>query len=379
MNCRICSHSHLVEVLDMGRVPPVNTLTKPNEPSTSYPLKLLECAACGLWQLESLPPRREVFPDAYPYRSATTPELLKNFRDLRHRTHYDFQENDIIIDIGGNDGTLLNLFPKTCERFNFEPTYAGRETPEGIGWIYDYWTLSSAKEHLAGKKAKLIMATNVFAHADNLLDMAEGVSYALADDGVFVVEVQDRRDLVFDTIYHEHVAYYRPQDLVNLMRQVGLKLCWLERISTHGGSFRAFFARHRAEIFFLESSLNAATFRNETRIQINAIRQEVAKRYLRGETLWAVGAPSRGTTLLHMTGIAPFLGGVAEMKSSPKVGLQMPGTSLGVFDDESFLKAYPDAAILLSWHLESLPQRLRDKGYRGDIIIPLRTLHVDSI
>lgn len=377
MNCRICGHAHLIEVADLGRVPNVNALTKKHEASVHYPLRLMECASCGFWQLDKVPPSNDMFPATYPYRSATTPELATNFVELYARTKSYVPTFGSVVDIGGNDGTLLGMYHGQAT--NVEPTNAGRESPEHVKWVQCFWNTKNVQQLWAAKSVDLILATNVFAHADDLDDMARAVEWSLGKDGVFVAEVQDRKDLVFDTIYHEHVGYYRPRDLERLMGAQGLYLFRLESIPTHGGSFRAYFRREPAVCNYAEEWPSASRFREDMRVQVNTIRQEVMKRKLLGQRLWAVGAPSRGTTLLHVTGIAPLLEGVAEMASSPKCGLQMPGTNVMVRPDSDMFLSDPDAVILLSWHLPSLAGRLRTGGYRGDIITPLRGLNVDTI
>lgn len=374
--CRICGSAKYRSVLDLGPMPPVNTLHRPDDPITFYPLHMVECGDCGLWQLLKVPVRNEVFPTTYPYRSKTTKELIDNFVDLSAEIK-GMVPGQRILDIGGNDGSLLRYFDG-WERWNVEPTDAGDESAGLATWIKRFWGYDLAKG-LGKGVFDVITATNVFAHADDLHNLAKGVAYSLSDDGVFAVEVQDRNRLVFDTIYHEHVAYYRVKDVVRLMGVHGLHLVRWKSIETHGGSLRLFFRKTPWSIGIPEEELSVKKLQEDTRVQVNTLRQRLTNlRYGRSLRMWGVGAPSRATTLLHYSGIHKLLDGVAEMPQSPKVGLNMPGTQVPVRTDADLLTANPGVAIILSWHLfQPIRDRLRSKGYEGDIVQPLRDYSVD--
>jgi len=380
-HCRICNSIHYRSVLNLGPVPPVNTLHAPDEAITFYPLHLVECWSCGFWQLEKLPDRNTIFPRQYPYRSRTTKELLTNFKDLHDKVAPTLPESPRILDIGGNDGSLLRLFKG--EKFNVEPTDAGQESTDDAFWIREFWGEHTAKS-IGPDSMDLILCTNVFAHADNLHNLALGVKLALAPKGLFVLEVQDRNSLVFDTIYHEHVAYYTDKDIRNLLHLNGLKLIKVEKIPTHGGSIRCY-AVHRdwtGSPFEGELQLDAAhkdpyKLQHEVQRQVVDLMRHVELRKFRGQRIWGIGAPSRATTLLHYTGLHYHLDGVAEMADNPKVGLNMPGTRVPVKTDEDMLADRPDAVVVLSWHLgDGIVKRLKDKGYRGEVIMPLPTLRL---
>lgn len=378
--CRICSHQHAISVLDMGPMPPVNTLHTAGTPITFHPLHMVECAACGFWQLKTLPIRKEIFPEIYPYRSRTTKELLTNFQDLHSKVKGCLPTNPRILDIGGNDGSLLRYFDG--DRYNVEPTFAGAESTDIARWIDKFWGLSTAKE-LGSESMDLILCTNVFAHADNLHDLAFGVKVALAPDGLFVLEVQDRNSLVFDTIYHEHVAYYRDVDISNLLHLSGLSLIKVEKIPTHGGSIRCY-AKHQHKVKVAAPELDkeylpAYKLQQTTRQQVIDLMRHIESRKAKGQKLWGIGAPSRATTLLHYTGLHYHLDGVAEIATSPKVGLNMPGTRVPVLTDKDMLNDWPDAVVVLSWHLgDGIANRLKAMGFKGEIIMPLPELRVIS-
>lgn len=375
-SCRICGHSHALTVLDLGPVPPVNTLHTPADPITFHPLHMVECAKCGFWQLKHVPPRAQVFPDSYPYRSRTTKELHDNFVNLHASVVGDLPDKASILDIGGNDGTLLHLF-QGHELYNVEPTDAGEESTEFAHWIKKFWGIGTA-EALGPRAFDLILCTNVFAHADDLHNLTSGIALALAPAGTAVIEVQNRNKLVFDTIYHEHVAYYDLQSLYELLLSHGLYIQKWEFIPTHGGSIRVYINR-RPMLWphFNEFRKTRGQLQLDTLQQVHSIQRYCAAERLAGRKLWGIGAPSRATTLLHYTGLHYHLSGIAEVSGSPKVGLNMPGTRVPVMTDQDMLNDKPDVAIILSWHLGGgLVRRLRSQGFQGQIVMPLPTLQI---
>ena len=81
----------------------------------------------------------------------------------------------------------------------------------------------SRKKYQKDKKnADLILASNVFAHSDNLKEMAECMISLLSKKGTIIIEVQyllnTLKDLTFDNIYHEHYNYWSLTSLNNFLR-----------------------------------------------------------------------------------------------------------------------------------------------------------------
>ena len=94
------------------------------------------------------------------------------------------------------------------------------------------------------EKADLILASNVFAHVDDIKSMSECFFSLLKKDGVLIIEVQyllnTLLDCTFDNIYHEHVNYWSVLSLNNFFNKLNAKLFRVEKINTHGGSIRIF-------------------------------------------------------------------------------------------------------------------------------------------
>src|SRR3989344_9661622 len=186
--CQICSNKNLKVVLPLGHQLPVSSyLTKEllHEAETTYPLNLQRCSKCGLLQLDYIIDPTIAFPFIYPYRSGLTNMLIKNFRSLADllEKKYNLNSQDLVIDIGSNDGTLLQGFKdKGMRVLGIEPTDAARVANKNkITTLQVYLNKDSAKK--AVKKygqARIVTATNVFAHINDVTALMVNIKTLLA-------------------------------------------------------------------------------------------------------------------------------------------------------------------------------------------------------
>jgi hypothetical protein len=396
--CQVCSEPDLQPVLFLGYLPPVNLMPTigdlPRE-QPSYPALLLRCPRCELVQLGLVVDPRILFPPSYPYTSGTTRILRENFAELYRecRDVVELTPDDLVIDIGSNDGTLLSNF--VAHRvLGVEPSDVGYSAIErGIPTEIEFFTRALAERIAAlHGRAKVVTATNVFAHIEDVHSVLDGVMSLLSDDGVFVSESHYLIGLLetvqYDTIYHEHLRYYSLTSLAYLLREHGLRIIHAKRIPTHGGSIRvyatqsdSYHARDTVQEILAaerEQGLNPerlGEFKAQavlSKLQLHALLVDLKQR---GARIHGIGAPSRASTLINYVGLDDgILDCVLEVKDSHKVGKYIPGTLIPVFDEQRLFDEQPEYAMLLSWHIaDELIPKLIEKGYRGDFIVPLPT------
>jgi hypothetical protein len=93
-----------------------------------------------------------------------------------------------------------------------------------------------------------------------------------------------------------------------------------------------------------------------------------------GSPVYGIGCPSRAVTLIHYVGLDGVLDCVCEVADSPKVSHYVPGTRIPIVDEAKLYADQPRYALLLSWHLaDSLIPKIRERGFRGQFILPLPT------
>lgn len=395
--CQICENDSLEPILFLGYLPPVNTMhpigQRPHE-QHSYPAQMLYCPKCGLVQLGLIVDPKILFPPEYPYTSSTTKILRENFSELYHecKTVVKLGANDLIVDIGSNDGNLLSNFKDNHKVLGITPEEIGKLAIErGIPTIISYFSHDLAKKIAAKKgKAKVITATNVFAHIENVHSILEGILELLADDGVFISESHYLLSLIqtlqYDTIYHEHLRYYSLHSLKYLLEMHGLEVIHAKKIPTHGGSVRVYAAKKGkytvkqtvAELLAEEKPVvldrkNLLDFKRRVTNSKLALHSLLHKIKKDGKKVYGIGAPSRASTLVNYVGIDDgIMDCVLEIKGSHKVGNYMPGTLIPVLEESKLYEDQPEYAMLLSWHIaEELMPKIKAKGFKGEFIVPL--------
>ena len=129
--CQVCGSTQLDDVLSLGYMPPVNQMVGIGQVPRQQPwlpTNLLHCRDCDLVQLGLAVDPVIIFPPEYPYTSGTTKLLRDNFADLQRESAamLGLGSDDLVVDIGSNDGTLLSNFKNGGQRvLGIEPTDVG--------------------------------------------------------------------------------------------------------------------------------------------------------------------------------------------------------------------------------------------------------------
>ena len=397
--CQVSGSTDLRSVLFVGFLPPVNTMapigTRPNE-QPAYPAELLYCPESKLMQLGLIVDPAVLFPPHYAYTSGTTRILRENFAELYDEVMrlYPVGKDALAVDVGSNDGTLLSNFHKGGHRVcGVEPTDTHTIGLErGIPAVHDFFgPRAAAKVTALHGPASIVTATNVFAHIENVHEIVESILAMLDEDGIFISESHYLLPLIqtlqYDTIYHEHLRYYSLQSLKDLLEMHGLEIIHAKRISTHGGSIRVYAARRGlkpvqpsvAELLSVEDrELTWDRFMDfrkrvsQSKLDLMAMLKEARSN---GQKVYGVGAPSRASTLVNYVGLDDsIIDCVLEIQGSYKIGKMMPGTLIPVLEESKLFADQPEYALLFSWHIaDELVPKLREKGYRGQFIVPLPT------
>jgi hypothetical protein len=406
-NCQICSSEHLRSLIFLGYVPPVNHMLGMDsipDVEMRFPLELLRCNRCSLVQIGYEVDPQILFPHSYPYLSGTTRILRDNFKDLAHEVKALFSpaSSDLIVDVGANDGTLLKPFKELGHKvLGVEPSQAAEiGMKQGIPMVKDYFSLKTAQEVCSHHgQAKIVTAANVFAHIKDVHEIVKGIIHLLSPEGIFISESHYLLDLVetlqYDTVYHEHLRHYSLGSLCYLLNQHGLEVIRVKRIPTHGGSIRVYAARKGRypvdasvqECLALEKStgLTSGEIFDSFRMRVIQSKLDLMKLLsgvkAEGKRVVGIGAPSRATTLMNYVGLDDgLIDCVLEVSSSHKLNKFIPGTRIPVVDEEKLYREQPDYALLFSWHIgDELAKNLFNKGFRGDVIIPLPTPRIVSL
>lgn len=393
--CRICKGGDLTRILALGDHPPVNVTKNINE-EKSYPLDVYFCNTCSLVQLLDVVAADELFHDEYAYYSSASKPLIDHFRSYAEDIKKEYAKaGDLVVDIGSNDGVLLQFFSDTCRVLGIEPAakVANAAREKGIETLNGFFTIDMARKIVEKHgRAKVVTANNVFAHIDDLDEIVEAVKELISDDGVFVSESHYLLDLIehmeFDTVHHEHLCYYTVKPLQHLFQRFGMEVFDVQRVKNHGGSIRVFARKVSGapiknsvqELLALEEKAGLHSLARFTDFQrdVEAIHDKLVSlvRTLRkeGKTITAYGVPIKGNTLLNYCGFTADDLKYATDTTPAKIGHLTPGTHIPIVSPDILKTETPDYILLLAWNYKDFilekEQALRDRGAKFIIPIP---------
>ena len=396
--CQICGHAPLDDVLSLGYMPPVNQMVPIGQGPRQqpwFPTNLLHCRNCDLVQLGLAVDPVIIFPAEYPYTSGTTKLLRDNFADLHRESAalLGLGADDLVVDIGSNDGTLLSNFQNGGHRvLGIEPTDVGDiANGKGIPTLKRYFGFDVAREvKREYGPASVVTAANCFAHIEDVHAIVDGIVEMLKDGGVFISESHYLIGLLdtlqYDTVYHEHLRYYSLTSLKHLLEMHDLEVFHARPIPSHGGSIRVYAARRGSHpvqesvrrMLASEPRGDAmakrlASFRRDvvlSKLRLLSMLRDLKEK---GARIAGISAPSRASTLVNYVGLDEgIIDYVCEIPGSLKIGKYMPGTGIPVVDETQLFSDQPDCAVVFSWHIaDELAPKLRAKGFRGQLITPL--------
>lgn len=405
-HCQVCGGTDLRLVLDLGHHAPCDSLIWPkqlDQAESVYPLRFLVCQSCSLAQIDYVVPPEVLFFPEYPYRSGITQTLVEKLSRTATSTLARFKPpaGALAIDIGSNDGTVLQAFKKNSMRvLGIEATNIAKiANQNGVETIQSFFEEKVADRVLASHgKAAVITATNVFAHVSNLGSIMRGVTKLLDDGGVFVTESHYILDLLetvqYDSIYHEHLRYYSVKSIIKLFEQYGFTVTDVERIDNYGGSIRVFAVKGKGHQI-RQSVRDMLALEEKTGLYGTAVYETFAKRVQaakenllalvldlkkQGKSVIGIGCPGRSATLINYTGLGPdLMPYIAEQSTSLKLGLFLPGKHVPIVDEKRMFEEQPEYAIMLSWHYaKPIIAKLRQRGLKSKIIIPLPDATIDE-
>ena len=368
--CRCCSSKKLKRVLSLGYQPLANNLVNnEKEKEKVYPLELNVCEECFNCQLSVVIKSEEMFLN-YLYQSSTT----KSFRDhftlaaKKYVEKFNLYKESYIIDVGSNDGIglkpFLDMGYKNIQGIEPAKNLADLANKNGINTFHGYLnekTIASTKNG-----ADLLLASNVFAHADDLKSMAESMKKLIKPDGKIIIEVQyllnTMQDLTFDNIYHEHTNYWSLSTLKNFFDKLNLRIFKAEKINTHGGSIRIYvtqekdFSVDKSVQYFIDEEkkfglTNLSTYFDFGK-KIENLKFEVIKNLKKIKnkypSLVGYGAPAKATTALNYFNINKEIECIVE-DNSLKHGKYVPGVKIPIVSKDKVKENNP-AVLVLAWN-----------------------------
>jgi SAM-dependent methyltransferase len=407
--CRLCSGPTTL-ALELTPTPPANELrtrafvesqvsgfgSTQIEPEEVFPLPVHTCDVCGHVQLACVVDPERLFRN-YPYRSGASPVFVEHLQKYADDLVERFGVPKFVVEIGSNDGTMLRMFEdRGSGVLGVEPADIASSAPK----VVDFFTSDAVRKYLGTpllpSKPDLIIANHVFAHADDLEDIAIGVRELLTDDGVFAFEVGYLVDVLqgtyFDTVYHEHLSYHHLGPLVGFFDRLGMCLYDAHRVDTQGGSIRCFvkkgirsgfvatwetYGLHKLLEYEREIGLTPETI-GKVVAEMGACVERVKRDLLsllraikaEGYKIAGYGAPAKCVTLMHHFGFGNDVLDFIVDDSPVKHGLFTPGKHVEILPVSTLYERKPDYVLVLAWNFaESI--MAKNRKFDGSWIVPL--------
>ena len=240
-------------------------------------------------------------------------------------------------------------------------------------------------------KAKIIAATNVFAHIDDKEGLIQSVKTMLDEEGVFIIEAPYLVDLIdnleYDTIYLDHLEYLSVKPLVHFFKGQGMDVFDVEKYDIHGKSIRVFICK-KGQRQISENVRNLLDLEQEKKIYEKETLDNFAKKVKQhkkdfvdllrnlkkdGKKIVGISAPAKGNTLLNYCKIGPELVDYMVEKATIKHGHYTPGMHIPILSEDKLLEDNPDYGVIFAWNFadEIIKNNSEFTKRGGKFIIPI--------
>jgi hypothetical protein len=401
--CPITNSEDRCVYLDLGLMPLVNNLNNTKEESLNcprYPLAVQLFKESGLSTLTV-----EVDPNIlyqhYLYKSGISLPYIEHCKEMFWfvDNYVNLKEGDKVLDIGGNDGTLLKTFLEKKPYLDVLNVDASKNLTleaenNGIKSINGFWGSELAES--INTRFKLITTTNCFQHTAPIESFVKGISISLDKFGIWCLEFPYWKTSIetdqFDQVYHEHIYYYLLKPLTLLLDKYNLNIIKAVPYPIHGGTMRLLIT-HKGELgeafqqddWSVPPTLKQEDFILENYVEWgNKIKSNISKSkdlllFLKdkGFKIAGFGAAAKGCIYLNSANIDYNQLDYIIDDTNLKQGKFVPGIGVEIVS-RNRLKVDPvDYIIILAHNFsEYIIKSLKQDGYRGKFIIFLPKLKV---
>ena len=395
-HCRSCKNSDLELVWKLENSPYGDSFKKTAEEATQVKVETLSlgfCDRCKMLQLLEITDTSSTY-NNYLYRSSVTNALNSYYQQVSNRliSDYEIKKDELIVDIGSNDGTFLSNFQnKGYQVIGIEPTLSNAAAAElkGINTLNEYFEADTV-EKILGQfgPPKLITVNYTLANIPDLFSFMTSITNLMNENTILSVITGYHPDQyavnMFEYINHDHLTYLSVESFGSLCRALGLKIIDVHKSEHKGGSIQ-FVVSLKSSAHKTQSSVGQ-TLQRETWLGVNTkiftkklqvevemagVRLNQMLQTLKVKHLYGVGASISTTYLCNQFGINTKVFKLFDDDTN-KIGLFAPGTGTCVEALSNIPSSAESVAIILAWqHSEKLIQRLRELKYLGRIILPL--------
>jgi NDP-4-keto-2,6-dideoxyhexose 3-C-methyltransferase len=405
--CRVCNSS-VEPIFSLGEQYVSSFLTPEQPDGLKAPLELVLCSRCRLLQLKHTVPPDAMY-QTYWYRSGTNQTMRNALADIANKAGslMRLQAGDSVLDIGCNDGTLLDSYQtKGIYKIGFDPAenlaiFSRKIADKQVTGFFESEAFYRDPE-LSKHRPKVVTSIAMFYDLEDPNRFVADIKKVMHPDGLWVVQMSylllmlETND--FGNICHEHLEYYSLKAFEYLLSLHDFVLVDVELNDVNGGSFRAYIRNRTAdENAFADASYRQhaldriARFREkeatlelhtvqpyrEFADRVEQIKQDVSEfvktQVKRNKKIYVYGASTKGNTMLQYFGLDNSMITAAAERNPDKWGMVTVGTRIPIVSEAEARAARPDYFLVLPWHFVK-EFTARESDYlssTGKFIVPL--------
>ena len=361
--CRLCKNDKLKQIYNFGNLYVSNFVSKISiHNGVKAPLNLVYCKNCQLLQLEHSAPQEIMYKKFYWYKSGITKTMRDGLRELYRdiKKNCKIKKGDVILDIGANDGTLLNYFKKDkiitigCEPAN----NLKEELKKNCDYVINnFWhTKHLNKIPKKYQKLKVVSAIGMFYDLEDPSKFIKHAADALDEDGIFVAQLMCSHSMFktndLGNICHEHLEYYSYNSLKYLFEKNGLKIFKISENKINGGSYRIYCKKNiKKSIQYKEQAGYNEILKFIKRVKQN---KDLTLKFIKdkiklGKKIFIYGASTKGNTLLQYYGLTNQQIPYAAERTKTKWGKYTIGSGIKIISEKKARKLNPDYFFVMPY------------------------------
>ena len=363
-HCLLCKNKNMKEIFSLGNLYVSNFVKKNNiKKGLKAPLKLLFCNKCTLIQLSHIAPQEIMYKRFYWYRSGVTKTMKEGLKNIYKDSlkYVNLEKNDVVLDIGANDGTLLNYYRKKyvtigCEPANNLKVSLKRNCDHVLN---DFWSKNRLEKILTEKKLKkpkIITAIGMFYDLEEPNKFIKDATESLDENGIFIAQLMCLKSMIekndLGNICHEHIEFYSLKSIKFLFEENGMEIFKIEKNDINGGSYRIYCRKFKNGSIKLpnEDVLKLMKgFIKRVKKNKNLIVKFINKKIKENKKIYLYGASTKGNTVLQYYGINNRMVPYAAERSSEKWGKYTIGTGIKIISERKARELKPDYFFVTPW------------------------------
>lgn len=388
--CDVCKAKLSGPILSLGNQPLCDDLKRigSNTKNKKYKIELKLCKKClTINQLHKVN-QKTLFPKKYNYRAGLTKDVQMGMKKLVSRINPLIKKKrKTVLDIGCNDGSLLNFFKKkNFITYGIEPTNAHKDCSKNHTIYNEYLSKKSIKKILNKEKfIDVVTFTNVFAHIVNFDELIKSLKVLVPKINYLVIENHYMGSVFktnqFDTFYQEHPRTYSVNSFVFISKLLGMKIKKIEFPQRYGGNIRVYMSNNnnklkfdiskvlKKEILFEKNFMHLKNKINVWKKNKNLMLNNLIKK---GYTIYGKAFPGRASILINLLKLnVDNLKVIFEQNNSPKNFHFVPGTKIPILPDRNIHKILNKKSIIInfSWHIsEEIKKYLKKMKVKNRVI-----------